>query len=146
MGGAGCDVCRRNSLCYTWFSACMEAAFLVFILRLQVTYYTYTHTVYICHYIYVYSDYQGSSMFWPAKFSLRNGPLNWKFKSAESECSFWLHVAVLLEIVHGPTDTWKPGLSTTGLNINTCGYMIWALDGNRRTLETFQCSSALNSA
>lgn len=29
---------RRKSLCYTLFSACMEAAFLVFILRLQVNF------------------------------------------------------------------------------------------------------------
>lgn len=88
---------RKNSVCYTLFSACMEAAFLVFILRLLVnfryivTYYTYTHTMcmYICHYMYgyVYSDYQCSLMFCPAKFSQRSGPLNWTFNSADSECS-----------------------------------------------------------
>lgn len=64
---------RRNNLCYTLFSGCIEVAFLFFVFRLQVnlryivTFYTYTDAVYVCHYIYaygyVYSDYQCSLMF-----------------------------------------------------------------------------------
>lgn len=86
-------------------------------------------------------------MFWPVKFSRRNGILNLGSKTIESEYIFFLTF-----FSPSRNSSWThrhlgSRLWPTCLNTNACGSVVWSPDGNRMTLETFPsvCSSAFNS-